>query len=333
MQSRAWRIHSYSGFRGLTLDRVDIEEPGPTDIRIKVEAFALNWGDTALMRDRYSFSFDSLPARVGIEAAGIVDAVGEEVTDLSVGDRVSTLPYFYYNRGVSADHVVVDRQYVTRPPANLSTIESASIWMQYLTAYYPLAEICRLGPGDAALVTAATSTAGAAALEIGRELGVTMIGTTRSADNIAYLRERGAADVIVTGVEDVAARITRITGGRGVDLAFDSVGAGLIGQYVSVLARDAQICYYGELDGGRPELPYPEMYQKRAVFRAYSVFSYIEDREARDRGIAFITDLLASGRIRPSVDRVFPMEQYVDAWEYLLGQRQTHGKVVIETGA
>ena len=113
---REWVIDSYSGFEGLRLQECDIEEPGPTDVRIRVEAFALNWGDADLMNDQYSFSFESFPARTGIEASGIVEAVGPEVTGVEVGERYGTLPYFYYNRGASADTLLtVSYTHLTLP--------------------------------------------------------------------------------------------------------------------------------------------------------------------------------------------------------------------------
>ena len=101
--AREWVIRAYDGFEGLELVECALEEPGPTDVRLRVEAFALNWGDEDLMNDRYSFSFSAFPARIGIEAAGIVDAVGKDVQGIEVGERYSTLPYFYDRRGASAD--------------------------------------------------------------------------------------------------------------------------------------------------------------------------------------------------------------------------------------
>ncbi len=329
---RAWHIHDYSGYHGLVLEDEPLEEPGAGEVRVKVEAFALNWGDMDLMKDNYSFSFREFPARVGIEAAGVIDAVGPGAGGFEVGERVSTLPYFYYERGASTESLVIDTRYVAKAPPSLSPVECASIWMQYLTAYFPLAEICRVGPGSHVLVTAATSTAGSASLEIGRELGATMIGTTRFAENADYLHRMGADRVIVTGRDDVAACIREMTGGRGIDLAFDPVGAGLIDQYSPTLARNARICFYGTLDTVWPALPYVDMFQKNAVFQPYSVFNYVEDPEMCPRGKAYIYDMLEKGRIRPKIDRVFPMEKYIEAFEYLSRPRKAHGKVVIETG-
>jgi NADPH:quinone reductase-like Zn-dependent oxidoreductase len=329
---RAWRIHDYSGYRSLELGEEPLEEPGPGEVRLRVEAFALNWGDMDLMKDNYSFSFPRFPARVGIEAAGIVDAIGPQAEGFEIGERVSTLPYFYYNRGASTESLVIDARYVTKALPNLSVVENASIWMQYLTAYFPLAEVSKVGPGSHVLITAATSTAGAASLEIGRILGATMIGTTRFEENAAYLKKMGADHVFVTGKGDLASRIREISGGKGVDMVFDPVGAGLIAQYSPALARDARIYFYGTLDTVWPELPFVDMFQKNAVFHPYSVFNYVEDPKMLAKGEAFIYDMLKEGRIRPQIDRVYPMEKYIEAFDYLSQPRTTHGKVVIETG-
>ncbi len=329
---RAWHIHDYSGYRGLRLGEEPEETPAAGEVRLRVEAFALNWGDMDLMKDNYSFSFSRFPARVGIEAAGIVDAVGPGVDGVQVGDRVSTLPYFYDGRGASTESLVIDARYVAKAPPNLSAVETASIWMQYLTAYFPLAEVTPVGPGSHVLVTAATGTAGTAALEIGRLLGARMIGTTRFGENGDYLRSKGADHVIVTTTDDVAARLREFTGGRGVALVFDPVGGGMIDRYSPALARDARIYFYGTLDKVWPPLPFVDMFQKNAVFHPYSVFNYVEDPTMCARGKAFIYDMLALGRLKPSIDRVYPMEQYVEAFDYLSQPRTTHGKVVVRTG-
>ena len=330
---RAWLLHDYSGYQSLSLEDVPLEEPGIGEIRLRVEAFALNWGDMDLMWDRYSFSFPRFPARVGIEAAGIVDAVGPGVADFQVGDRVGTLPYFYYDRGASTESLVIKADYATKSPPGLSAVESASIWMQFMTAYFPLGEVCKVGPGSHVLVTAATSTAGAASLQIGRILGATMIGTTRFAANRDYLMEMGASHVIVTDAEaDIAGEIRRLTDGKGVDVAFDPVGAGLIPRYSPALARDSRIFFYGTLDEQFPALPVVDMFQKNAVFHPYSLFNYVENPATCARGKAFVYEMLSNGRLSPSVDRVYPMEEIKEAFDYLSKPREKHGKVVITTG-
>lgn len=330
---RAWMIPEYAGYESLELREVPLEEPGPGEVRVRVEAFSLNWGDMDLMWDRYSFSFPEFPARIGIEAAGIVDAVGAGVTEYKLGERVCTLPYFYYNRGASTESLVIDARYVTRAPSNLTAVEAASIWMQYMTAYFPLGEIAKVGPGDFVLATAATGTAGAAALQIGKLLGATMIGTTRFQRNADYLRELGAEHVVVPGEGDLAAELLEITGGKGVRVAFDPVGNSLLRRYAPAMARDSTIFFYGTLDEVFPtSLPLVEMLQHNTVFHPYSLFNYVENLEMQERGKAFVYEQITSGRLAPSIDRTYPMEGYKEAFEYMSKPRERHGKIVVETG-
>lgn len=324
-----WVLTEYEGLEGLELRECDIEEPGPGDVRLSVEAFALNWGDMDLMQGRYSFNFSQLPARIGCEATGIVDAVGEGVAGIEVGQRYCTLPYFYDMRGMSAGSILIDARYLTKAPEGLSAEESGSIWMQYMTAYYPIVELARAAPGVNILVTAATSTAGYSALEIGKLFGATMIGTSRFEHNREYLQKGGAAHVHIGSEQGLAEAVREFTGGVGVHAVFDSIGAGMIGEYSKALAKDAQIFTYGTLDERFPELPMMEMYQANATFKPYSLFHYVEDDEMQRKGLDFVYSSLSSGDLRPNVDRVYPMQEYVDAWKYLREPRKNHGKVMV----
>lgn len=330
MKKRAWVIHESTGYKGLTLEEFEEEVPGPGEVRLKVEAFALNWGDMDLMRDMYSFSFPTFPAKIGMEAAGIVDMVGPDVTDIEVGERYSTLPYFYYNQGTSAESAVVDARYVTKAPKGLSAVESASVWMMYLTAYYPLVAISNIDSGSNILIPAATSTAGTAAVQIGRMRGANVIGTTRYAHNEAFLKEMGCDHVVVPDGNNLADAIDAATAGRGVDVVFDPIGAGMIEQYKSSFAKNGRMFFYGFLDGQLPQIPLMELLVSNVSFHPYSLFNYVEDNEMLNKGKAFLYDALESGKLTPPIDKVFPMEGYIDAWDYLSAPRTSHGKVVIE---
>ena len=330
--AREWVINEYSGYKGLILQDCETQKAGPGEIRLRIEAFALNWGDMDLMLDRYSFSFNNFPARIGMEAAGIVDEIGDGVTGIELGKRYCTLPYFYFNKGASADFVTIDARYVTPAPNNLSAVESASVWMQFMTAYYPIVELCKAAPGKHILATAATGTAGNAALNIGANFGANMIATTRFKENRDYLLESGASHVIVSDDKELAATLRQITDGHGIDAAFDPVGESMIARYSPALARDATIFFYGTLDGVFPQLPIVDMFQANATFHPYSLFNYVEDPVMQAKGTAFVYKALEEGKITPNIDRVYPMEKYRDAWEYLSQPRTKHGKVVIETG-
>ena len=330
--AREWVINNYSGYKGLILQPCDTQNAGPGEIRLRIEAFALNWGDMDLMLDRYSFSFNNFPARIGMEAAGIVDEIGEGVTGIELGSRYCTLPYFYFNKGASADYVTIDARYVTPAPKNLSAIESSSVWMQFMTAYYPIVELSKVASGKHILVTAATSTAGNAALNIGAMFGANMIATTRFEKNRDYLIDSGASHVIVSENNELAANLLEMTNGHGIDAAFDPVGAGMIAQYSPALARNATIFFYGTLDGVFPRLPIVDMFKANATFHPYSLFNYVENPLMQTKGTAFVYKALEDGKITPNIDRIYPMEKYREAWDYLSQPRTKHGKVVIETG-
>jgi len=329
---RVWTIPASTGYPSLTLSDEPAEAPGPGEVRLRVHAFALNWGDMDLMLNNYSFSFRTFPTRIGIEAAGEIDAVGQGVTEWQIGDHVGTLPYFYLHRGVSGDQDIVDARYLARTPPGLTKPQSAALWMQFLTAYYPFCEITPTGPGQHVLIPAGTSTAGAAAIAIARARGATVITTTRNPANTAALLAQGAHHVLITGENPIAPALQDITQGRGIDIAFDPTGAGLIGDYANALARNARLYFYGTLDTQPPSLPLIQMFQANATFQPYSVFNYVMDDAARARGIAFVTAGIADGTLTPHVDRTFPMEGYRDAFTYLAAPRATHGKVVVETG-
>lgn len=330
--AREWIINDYLGYKGLILQDCNKQKAGPGEIRLRIEAFAINWGDLGLMKNQYSFSFDNFPARIGIEAAGIVDEIGENVEGIEIGSRYCTLPYFYYNKGASADFVTIDARYVTPAPKNFSAVESTSIWMQFLTAYYPIVELCNAKPGKYFLVTAATGTAGNAALNIGSMCGANMIATTRFEENREYLLNSGASEVIVTDNKKLATTLMQMTNNNGINAAFDPVGASLISQYSPALARDATIFCYGALDGAFPQMPIVDMFKANATYHPYSVFNYVEDPVMLKKGINFIYDALENKKLLPNIDCVYPMEGYRDACEYMSKPRTKHGKVVIETG-
>jgi len=330
---REWVIEGYDSFEGLKLRECEAQTPGPTDVRLRVEAFALNWGDADLMRDKYSFSFSALPARVGVEAAGVVDAVGDDVTGIEIGERYCTLPYFYDMRGVSAETVLIDQAFVAKAPETLSAAEAASVWMQFLTAYYPVVEHANAAPGVNILAPAGTSTAGLAAIQIAKMKGATVITTTRSQANRSYLLDKGADHVFVDDGGDMERFLREATNGAGVHASFDPVGGTFTERYTGAMAKGGKMMLYGLLSGEFPQPPIVQMFQNDLWFNAYSVFNFVEDAAACARGKEFVYEGLKSGALKADVDRVFAMEEYIDAWRYLKGPRSQYGKVVVETGA
>ena len=327
---REWVINDYNGFEGLELQACDIQDPGAGEVRLRIEAFALNWGDNDLMHDNYSFSFSAFPARIGMEAAGIVEAVGAEVEGIAIGDRYCTLPYFYDRQGASADTLIINQAYITKAPDGLTAVEAASIWMQFLTAYFPIVEMAKAAPGVNILVPAGTSTAGSAALQIGRMQGANMISTSRSGANRQTLVDNGADHVFIDDGSDIQAFLSDATDGVGVHCSFDPVGGDFMERYAAGMAKNGKLILYGALTGSYSHPPFLPMIQNSLWFHAYSLFNYVEDLDASKRGREFVYHALTEGALKPAVDRIFPMEGYVDAWRYLKGSRSTYGKVMVD---
>lgn len=330
---REWVISEYQGFEGLQLRECQEQQPQATEVRLRIEAFALNWGDDDLMWDRYSFSFSKMPARVGMEACGIVEAAGSDVSGISIGDRYCTLPYFYDRQGASAETLIIDQAYITKAPEGLTAVESASIWMQFLTAYFPIVELAKAAPGRNIMIPAGTSTAGNAAIQIGKLCGANLISTTRSESNRQILLDSGADHVYVDDGSDIEAFLLDITDGKGIDACFDPVGGPFMERYANAMAKDGYLFLYGGLSGTYSNPPFLAMIQNNLWFHAYSLFNYVENHDACERGKKYVYDALSNGKIKPNVDRVFPMEGYIDAWRYLKGPRTSYGKIVVETGA
>ena len=160
-----------------------------------------------------------------------------------------------------------------------------------------------------------------------------MIGTSRFDYNRDYLLDAGASHAYFGDGEGLPEAIMEFTDGVGVHAVFDSVGAGMIARYSKALAKNAQIFTYGTLDEKLPELPMMDLYQANATFKPYSLFNYIEDARWKEKGLGFVYAALASGQIKPFVDKVFPMEEYAEAWNYLRAPRKSHGKVMIEVAS
>ena len=164
--SRIVRFHRTGGPEVLQFDELDIGSPKEGEVRIRVRALGLNRAE-AMFRSGAYLEAPKLPARLGWEAAGEIEAIGPGVTGFSVGDAVSTIPAFSMNQyGVYGDVAIVPAHAVAKHPAGLSWSEAATIWMQYLTAYGALVEIAPPAMGDAVLITAASSSVGLAAIQI-----------------------------------------------------------------------------------------------------------------------------------------------------------------------
>jgi NADPH:quinone reductase-like Zn-dependent oxidoreductase len=326
--ARIVRFHRTGGPEVLRIEEVPPSPPGEGEVRIAVKAIGLNRAESLFRQGTY-LETPTPPSRLGYEASGTVEAVGAGVAGVKVGDRVSTLPVFSMGKyGVYGDSVVVPSHAVSSFPENLSFEEGASIWVAYLTAYGALVEHGGLRKGHHVLITAASSSVGYPALQVVRAAGGVSIATTRKPEKKVALRRGGADHVIVTGEEDLAARVMEITEGRGADLIFDAVAGRSMEALAAAAAREATIFVYGVLSMKPTVFPLDVALKKGLSLRGYTLFEIVSVPERMERARKYIFDGLKSGALRPVIDRVFPLESIVEAHRYMESNQQ-NGKIVV----
>lgn len=315
------------GAEVIELKTVKQAPPGAGEIQIKVNAIGLNRSE-AMWREGWHPLKPNFPSRIGYEAAGVVDAVGPGVTGFFVGDRVSTLPIMELNAfGAYAERFNAPIEYVVPSPKELSDEDVAALWSSYMTAYGMVIELVKVEKGDWAVVTAASSSLGAPVIQMLKMLGAKVIATTRGRDKADAVRAMGADHVIVTGEEDLVARVNEITGGAGANFAFDPIAGPIIETLAELMAPYGTIVLYGVLDFAPVNVPVMQLLPKNLSLLGYAM--YLADRPERNaRNIAFIRDGVAKGQLKPIIGKRFALDDIREACAYLDSMAQI-GKVVV----
>jgi NADPH:quinone reductase-like Zn-dependent oxidoreductase len=200
--------------------------------------------------------------------------------------------------------------------------------MAYSSAYGGLIDIAGLSEGDAAVISAASSSVGLAAIQIANMVGATPIAVSRTHGKRDILLRAGAAHVLAADEGDVAARLNEITGGAGVNVIFDPVAGPLLAELAAATAQYAKLVIYGALSADPTPIPALTLLQKRLTIRGYDMVEVVADDTRLAQAVAFINDGIEQGALTPTVDRVLPLADIADAYAYLEGNAQT-GKVVI----
>ncbi len=328
--ARIVRFHETGGPEVLCLDQVPERDPGPGEVRIKVEAIGLNRAEV-MLREGVYHEQPIFPSRIGYEAAGVVDAVGEGVRGVKEGERVATVPSFALSQtrqGVYGESAVVPAEVAVPYPACLSPIQGAAIWMQYLTAYGALVHYGGLGPDDVTLITAASSSVGIAAIQIAKERGATVIAATRRSAKRAALLDAGADHVVATEEEDLSARIMEITDGGGARIVLDPIAGPMLTTICAAAAPHGTIFEYGALHPGETVYPLMPMLAKSLTIVGYQVLDFVLDPERFGVARDYIFARLNSGALVPMIDRTFPLERIVEAHQHMESNTQC-GKIVV----
>lgn len=322
------RFESIGGPEVLRIVEVDVPAPGPGEVRIAVKALGLNRAES--MYRSGSYIIDPIfPARLGSEAAGVIDAVGPDVTSLAPGDRVAVVPAFsYHDYGLYGDLVLAPARATVKLPDDLSWTDAAAVWMAYVTAWGALIDTADLKAGETVLIPAASSSVGLAAIQVANAIGAIPVALTRTAAKADLLREAGAAHVIVTDTADLVAEVRRITGGTGARVVFDPVGGPAFAQLAAVTAERGMLIVYGALDSRATPLPVGDVLGRSLTVRGYLIFEASQDDARLAAATAFVLNGLASGALRPRIDRVFPFAEIADAHRHLEANGQI-GKIVV----
>lgn len=324
------RFHETGGPEVLKFEDVPTPQPGKDEVRLKVQAIGLNRAESMFYHGQYLYQ-PKFPSGLGYEAAGVVEAVGQDVDKSWIGKQVSVVPAFSLNDyGMVGEEVIAPAAALGEYPAKLSPAEGAAIWMQYLTAYGALIDIAHVTKGDFVLIPAASSSVGIAAIEIVRAEGGIPIATTRKTDKKAELAKLGARHVIATEEEDLVTRVRAITGGKGARVIFDPVS----GPFLEKLADAAQpggiIFQYGALSMQPAPFPLLAVLAKGLWIRGYTLLEFTESPDAQRLVAAkkYVYERLEDGRFVPKIAKTFPFAQTAEAYRYLESSAQI-GKIVI----
>jgi NADPH:quinone reductase-like Zn-dependent oxidoreductase len=326
--SRTIKFARAGGPEVLEFVETQVPPPGPSQVRIKVKAIGINRAEAMWRVDDYIEPV-KFPAGLGYEAAGVVDAVGEDVGDFAAGDEVNVIPSFSMNDYATyGEIVIVPAHAVVRHPQTLSFVEAASIWMMFVTAYGALIEDAKVTKGDSVIIRAASSSVGLAAIQLVNYAGGTAIALTRTSAKREQLTEAGAAHVVATEEVDFVDEVMKITGGRGARVAFEPVGGPGFPKIHSALAVGGIIYIYGLLSPGITPLPVLEMIAKVTTVKAHNIWLTTGDETRRTAAVEYVLKGFESGALRPVIDRVFKFDEMREVHRYL-EQNTQFGKIVV----
>ena len=306
----------------LAIRNVPVPEPGPGEIVVRVHATAMNRGELMV-----GGVVHGGPEKIGgTEAAGEVHAVGEGVTAVKSGDRVTGRA-----RGGFAEYTVMDARQAMPVPPRLSWEQAAAIPVAFLTSYEMLVEHGRLQRGEWLLVTGASSGVGVASIQTAKAIGASVIGTSGSAEKLATLKAAGLDAGIATRAPDFAAKVKEITGGKGANLIVNCVGGSVFAECVRALAYQGRLATVGYVDRVmKSEIDLEALHANRyVVFGVSNARLSPEQRAQTVRG--FVRDVLpaiADGRINPLIDKIFSFNDLPTAKDYMESNAQV-GKVAV----
>ena len=323
--TKAIRIHAHGGPDVLRYEDVTLGRPGLGEALVRHAAIGVNFLDCYFRTGLYPAP-NGLPLIPGNEAAGEVVAVGDGVTEVAVGDRVA----YAMVVGSYAEYAAVPVKRLVKIPPAVDFRSAAAVMLQGLTAHYLTHSTYAVKPGDVALVHAAAGGAGQLITQVAKIRGATVYGTVGSEAKAKIAREAGAAATINYNEQDFEAEVKRLTGGRGVDVVYDSVGKDTFDKSLNSLRPRGMLALFGFSSGLVPPFDPAVLGTKGSLFLTRpGLNQYIATRDELLSRAADLFAWLASGALRLRIDKVLPLAQAADAHRDLEGRRSA-GKILLE---
>lgn len=311
LTSRAVQIAQHGGPEQLKIAMVTVGDPGPGEIRIRHKAVGLNFIDVYQRSGLYQLP---MPLNLGMEASGVVEAVGEGVTHLKVGDRAA---YASQPPGSYCEVRVMPAKCVCKLPDAISFETGAAMMLKGLTAQYLLKKVRPvegLEPGDHVLFHAAAGGVGQIVCQWAKALGLQLIGTAGSDAKCELAKANGAAFAINYSKEDFAARVKEITGGKGVKVVYDSVGKDTWDKSLDCLRPFGLMASFGNASGPVPPFAPGSLAGKGSLYvTRQTLFTHIATRESTQAMANDLFDVVVSGKVKINIDQTYPLEQIQQA--------------------
>ena len=302
---------------------VSVPPPGPGEVRVAHSAIGVNYLDVYIRRGLVPLASPGQP--LGVEAAGIVLDIGAEVTQFKPGDRVA---YAMLPPGSYATHRNVPASQLVRIPASVSDETAAAVLLKGLTAEYLLHRLHPLRPGEQVLVHAAAGGLGSVVVQWARALGAVVIGTVSSEDKAQEARRHGCHDVVVTSDYNFSSGVLSATGGRGVDLIVDGLGARGVQGNLASLALFGHWVSVGQASGALPSISADALIDKSASFSRPVLFHYTADPQRLAEMAGRLWSMLASGKVRATIGGRYPLLAAAEAHR-ALEARGTRGSQIL----
>jgi len=323
----AWLCENPIGVEALTWKELPTPEPKAGEVRVAIRAASLNFPDLLIVQNKYQMK-PPLPFVPGSEYAGVVDAVGEGVSHLKVGDPVAA----FAGTGGFGTHAVVNAALVMPLPPGFAFDDAAAFILTYGTTHHALFDRAALGAGETVLVLGAAGGVGTAAIQIAKAVGARVIAAASSDEKCALCREIGADATINYSSANIRDELKALTGGKGPDVVYDPVGGDLAEPVFRSIAWRGRYLVVGFAQGGIPALPLNLALLKGAsiVGVFWGEFARREPK-ANAKALGELAQWYAQGKVKPVIDSRLPMHELPAAYARM-GSRQVRGKLVMTNG-